>query len=126
MTLARLDRLAYTLENLLPIPGTNLRIGLDALAGFVPVVGDVIMVAPASVILHQAHRLGAPRHLLIRMALNVGVDMVIGMIPFIGDIFDVGWNANTRNVNLLRAFLDANLPTEPRISRTASRQSPVV
>ncbi len=105
-TLARLDRMAYVLENVIPIPGTNIRFGLDAAAGFVPVVGDVIMLVPASHILHTAHRMGASRRLLIRMGLNLGIDVIVGMVPLVGDIFDMGWNANTRNVNLLRGFLE--------------------
>jgi len=103
--LARLDRLAYTMENLIPIPGTTIRFGFDAMAGFIPVVGDVVMLAPASYILNAAHRLGASRRLLIRMCMNLAVDVIVGMVPLVGDIFDMGWNANTRNVKLLRDFL---------------------
>lgn len=106
--LARLDRLAYIMENVIPIPGTNIRFGLDAVAGFVPVAGDLIMLVPASFILREAYVLGASRRLLIRMSLNLGIDAVVGMVPFVGDIFDMGWNANTRNVKLLRDFLEVN------------------
>lgn len=105
-TLARLDRLAYVMENAIPIPGTTIRFGADAVAGFVPIVGDVIMLAPAGYILRAAHQFGATRRLMIRMCLNLGVDVIVGMVPFVGDIFDMGWNANTRNVRLLRDFLD--------------------
>ena len=109
--LYQLDKLAFALENLVPIPGTKIRIGLDAIAGFVPVVGDVIMLAPASVIVHQAYRMGASRRLLARMALNLGIDALVGMVPFVGDIFDIGWTANTRNVNLLRGFVKVQAAT---------------
>ena len=104
----RLDRLAYAMENLIPIPGTTIRFGFDAIAGFVPVIGDVIMVLPASVILQNAYQMGASRRLLIRMGLNLGIDVVVGMVPLVGDIFDIGWNANTRNVKLLREFVEVN------------------
>ena len=40
------------------------------------------------------------------MAFNVAVDTVLGFIPFLGDIFDIGWKANLRNVQLLRAHAD--------------------
>lgn len=106
--LERLDQLAFVLENLVPIPGTGIRFGLDAIAGFVPVFGDLIMVVPAAVVLRRAHAHGASRRLLFRMGLNLGVDAVVGMVPFFGDIFDIGWNANTRNVRLLREFLETS------------------
>ena len=106
--LDRLDRLAYFLENAVPIPGTEMRFGLDAVAGFVPVIGDTVMLIPASVILQRAYAHGASRRLLMRMGLNLAIDAVVGMVPVVGDIFDIGWNANTRNVALLRAFLETS------------------
>lgn len=102
----KLEKLAYTMENLLPIPGTRLRMGLDAMVGFVPVVGDVLPLIPASYIIQQAHNMGATRRMLIRMVLNVGIDVVIGLVPGLGDAFDIAWNANTRNVRLLRGYLE--------------------
>ena len=103
--LQSLEKLAYRLENLLPIPGTDLRFGIDAILGFVPVLGDVVALAPGAYILKNAYDLGASRRLLIRMALNLGVDVIIGLVPGIGDLFDIAWNANTRNVALLRRYL---------------------
>ena len=104
--LQKLEKLAYRLENLLPIPGTDLRFGVDAVLGLLPVVGDVVAVIPGAYIMVEAHDMGASRRLLIRMALNLGVDVVIGLVPGIGDLFDVAWNANTRNVALLRRHLE--------------------
>ncbi len=106
--LAKLDQLAYILENAVPIPGTDIRFGLDAVAGFVPVLGDTIMLIPASVILQRAHAYGVSRRLMVRMGLNLAIDVIIGMVPLFGDIFDVGWNANTRNVKLLRDYLQTS------------------
>ncbi len=104
--LKHLKNIAFTMENLLPIPGTNLRIGLDAMVGFVPVVGDIIGLLPAGYIIARAHRAGVSRRRLIRMGLNVGVDVIVGFVPLIGDLFDVSWNASTRNVALLEAHLN--------------------
>ena len=104
--LISLEKLAYRMENLVPLPGTGLRMGFDAMIGFVPVVGDVLPLIPAGYIIQQAHDMGATRRMLIRMGLNVGIDVVIGLVPGIGDIFDIAWNANTRNVALLRAYLE--------------------
>ena len=104
--LIKLEKLAYRMENLLPLPGTGMRIGFDALMGFVPVVGDSLALIPAAYIIRSAHTMGAPRRMLIRMGLNVGVDLIIGFVPLIGDAFDIAWNANTRNVKLLRSYLE--------------------
>ena len=104
--LQRLETLAWRMENLIPIPGTDLRFGFDALVGLIPVVGDVAALIPGAYIMKQAHDLGASRRLLIRMALNLGVDVVIGLVPAVGDLFDIAWNANTRNVALLRGYLE--------------------
>lgn len=102
----RLDFLAWLLDSSIPIPGTRFTIGVDALIGLVPVLGDMIGVALSSFIVAEANRLGAPRTLLTRMAFNVAVDGLVGLVPFLGDAFDAGWKANQRNVRLLNAWLD--------------------
>jgi fatty acid desaturase len=41
------------------------------------------------------------------MLLVLVVDAVFGSFPLVGDAFDAVWKANTRNVRLLEARLDA-------------------
>ncbi|HEX4927362.1 MAG TPA: DUF4112 domain-containing protein [Burkholderiales bacterium] len=101
-----MEFLAWLLDSSIPIPGTRFTVGVDALVGLVPLLGDLIGVALSSFILAEANRLGAPRVLLARMAFNVAVDGVVGLIPFLGDAFDAGWKANQKNVRLLGAWLD--------------------
>src|SRR5215813_6945152 len=74
----RLAQLAWLLDSSLPIPGTRLTVGLDALIGLFPFIGDLIGVAFSTYILSQAARLGAPRSILARMALNIALDGVLG------------------------------------------------
>jgi Domain of unknown function (DUF4112) len=38
------------------------------------------------------------------MAANVLIDIIVGAVPLIGDLFDIGFKANTRNVQLLEAY----------------------
>lgn len=102
----RLRWLAWLLDSSIPVPGTSFTIGIDALIGIVPVLGDLVGVLLSSYIMSEAARLGAPRPLLWRMAFNVGVEGVVGIIPFAGDAFDAAWKANQRNVRLLDAWLD--------------------
>ncbi len=102
--LDRLGRLAWLLDSSISIPGTGLSIGVDALIGLVPVVGDVIGVALSAYILWEAHGLGAGKSILARMAMNIVVEGVVGAIPLAGDVFDAAWKANQRNVRLLNAW----------------------
>jgi uncharacterized protein DUF4112 len=98
----RLDRLATLLDSVLVIPGTNIRFGLDALIGLVPVVGDLITTAISSWLIYEAHRLGISRFALWRMMGNVAIDGLVGAVPLLGDAFDVAFRANRRNVRILR------------------------
>jgi hypothetical protein len=105
-TLSRLRRLAWLLDSSIPIPGTRWSIGLEALLGLVPLVGDLAGILLSSTILIEAARLGASRSVLARMAVNVAFEGVLGAIPLAGDVFDAAWKANQRNVRLLGAWLD--------------------
>jgi hypothetical protein len=99
------------LDTAVRIPGTPVRFGLDAVLGLIPGVGDVVGAAAAGYIVLAAARLGAPPSVLVRMLLNVGVDTVVGAVPLLGDLFDIGFKANSRNVRLLEASLDAPADT---------------
>src|SRR6185503_6213189 len=105
-SLARLEKLAFLLDSAFLIPGTNRRVGLEAVIGLVPVIGDIAGVALSSYILYEAKRLGVPRWLLARMALNVAFDGAVGVVPLAGDLFDAAFKANRRNVRLLRKHLE--------------------
>ena len=111
-----LQRLAWLLDNSIRLPGTQFRIGLDALLGLFPVVGDAAGVVLSGYIVQQAAKLGAPTSVLFRMVLNVAIEGLLGAVPLAGDIFDAAWKANQRNVALLDQYLDRPGPT-----RTATR-----
>lgn len=99
-----LARLAWWLDSSIVVPGTRFRIGLDALIGLVPGVGDLVGAALSAYIVAAAARRGTPGSVLLRMALNVGIDAVVGAVPILGDLFDAAWKANQRNVALLRQY----------------------
>lgn len=113
---ARLHWLAWLLDSSIPVPGTRFTVGIDALIGLFPFLGDLVGVALSSYILNEAARLGAPRAVLWRMALNVGVDGLVGIVPLAGDLFDAAWKANVKNVRLLDAWLE-----RPRAAERSSR-----
>jgi hypothetical protein len=82
--LDRLRRLAYLLDNSIAIPGTRYRIGLEALVGLVPGLGDLVGGGFSAWIILQAARLGAPPSLLARMGWTLLVDAAVGSIPLLG------------------------------------------
>ncbi|HEU5177311.1 MAG TPA: DUF4112 domain-containing protein [Burkholderiales bacterium] len=114
-TRRRLARLAWLLDSSIPIPGTRLSIGIDALIGLVPFVGDLAGVLASSYILGEAARLGVGRGVLLRMALNVAIEGVVGLVPLAGDVFDAAFKANQRNVRLLERWME-----QPRRAERAS------
>ena len=103
--LRRLDRLANVLDTAIGIPGTRFRVGVDALIGLVPGVGDLVTAGVAVWIVQRGRRLGASRATVRRMLFNVALDLVVGTVPLAGDVFDAVWKANRRNVDLLLAEL---------------------
>ena len=103
--LDRLRRLSYTLDNAFTVPVINYRVGWDAIIGLIPGIGDAVTLLPSGYLIYQAHQLGAPRPLLVRMMVNVGLEALIGTIPLIGDIFDAVWKANARNLAMLERHL---------------------
>ena len=105
--LAEVEALAWLLDNSIPVPGTGgRRFGIDALIGFVPVVGDVVSGAIGLFVVWRGSRLGLPRVVVARMLANSAIDIAIGAIPFLGDAFDLWFKANTRNLALIRRHLE--------------------
>jgi len=104
--LRRIKAIAYWLDERFRIPGTNIRIGIDGLAGLVPGIGDAATTLIALYIVAEAYRLGLPPRAIARMLTNVGLDFMLGSIPLLGDIFDVAFKANRRNVRLLLEQLE--------------------
>lgn len=97
-----LDSLAYYLDGLFRIPGTDWRFGLDGLIGLVPNLGDTLTSFASFYILFAGVRYGVPKITLLRMGLNIAIDYLVGSIPIIGDAFDFVWKSNKMNMNLIR------------------------
>jgi hypothetical protein len=102
--LADAELLAWLLDNSIPIPGTGRRIGLDAVIGLVPGLGDVLSGGLGLLVVARGVQRGLPSIVVARMLANVALDFVIGAIPVIGDAFDLWYKSNARNVALLRRY----------------------
>jgi hypothetical protein len=101
---ADMEALAWLLDNSIPIPGTGRRIGIDAIIGLVPGLGDVVSGGLGILVVARGVQLGLPGVVVARMLVNVALDFVIGSIPIIGDAFDLWFKANQRNVGLVRRY----------------------
>jgi hypothetical protein len=104
--LERIERLADLLDSSFSIPGTDIRFGLDSIAGLVPGLGDATGLFASLYIMTRLERLGLSRWTRARMAANVGLDALVGVVPLLGDIFDLAFKANRRNIALARAALE--------------------
>ena len=113
--LRRLQALAWLLDNSIPLPG-GFRIGVDALLGLIPGIGDAVGALISAYIVNEARSMGASRAVLLRMMGNVLIETAIGSIPLAGDVFDAAFKANARNLALLHAH-----QFDPARSRRNSR-----
>ena len=102
--LSRARFISRVLDDLVRIPGTRRRIGIDPLLGFLPGVGDWVVLVVSLDMLFSAARMGAGAAVLVRMTGNLIMDALVGMVPMLGDLFDFGWKANRRNLALLEAL----------------------
>lgn len=107
--LERLRRLAWWLDSRWRIPGTRIPIGLDGIASVVPGIGSTATALVSAYIVYEATRFDVPKSLLLRMAGNLGLDWLLGAIPVIGPVFDVGFKANRKNLDLLHRHLEERL-----------------
>jgi len=106
----RIEMMEQVLERSFVIPGINRPVGLDAIAGLVPVLGDVVTAAMGAWIVWEARNLGMPKWKLARMAGNVLFDTAIGAVPVAGDLFDFLFRSNSRNLKIVRKHLDKHHP----------------
>ena len=111
-----LHRIAWLLDDLVRVPGTSRRFGLDPVLGLLPGGGDIAGGALSAYIVLAAARLGAPSSVILRMGWNIVVDTVLGAVPLLGDLFDAWWKANRRNVALLESYME-----QPGSARRSSR-----
>jgi hypothetical protein len=98
------------LERSIVIPGINRPVGLDALAGLIPVVGDAVAAVLGLYLVWEARNLGMSKWQLMRMAGNVGFDTLVGAVPVAGDLFDFLYRSNSRNLRIIRRHLDRHHP----------------
>jgi Domain of unknown function (DUF4112) len=108
-SIARVKRIARIMDTAWGIPGTKMRFGADSLIGLVPGAGDLVTMGISLYMLAEAHRLGIPKSILLKMAGNIAVDTGIGAVPLVGDVFDLFFKSNRKNAKLLVDYIEKNL-----------------
>jgi hypothetical protein len=104
--------LARWMDEAVTIPGTNIKVGLDAVMGLLPGGGDAVgsVLGVATVVTAIRHRV--PARVVLAMLGWLLLDAVVGAVPLLGDLLDVGIRAHTRNARLLEDH--RNQALEPR------------
>jgi len=105
----RLEAMEKLLEGMFTLPGGR-KFGLDVILDLIPVGGSVIGAAMGSWLAWEGRNLGMPKFHIVRMAGNIGVDFLLGAIPFVGAIPDLFFRSNTRNLRIVKRWLDKHHP----------------
>ncbi|MCC6828626.1 MAG: DUF4112 domain-containing protein [Novosphingobium sp.] len=106
----RVEALEQLLERAFTVPGINRKVGLDAIAGLVPVAGDLVSGLLGLYLVWEARNLGMSKWQLARMLGHVGFDTALGAVPLAGDLLDFVYRSNTRNLRMIRKHLDKHHP----------------
>ena len=115
--LKRLEALSKLMDNQFRIPGTSWRFGLDGMVGLVPYVGDMAGFIVSGFLMRTMVKKGASPLLMLRMVFNYILDAVVGIVPLVGDLFDFGFKANRRNVEMLKSYY-ADGKAKPKATRS--------
>jgi len=94
--------LAFLLDDLIKVPGTKFRFGLDPLIGLIPGIGGGASGFLSCLTLLEAARRGLPKIVIARMAANILVNTVADSVPVAGDIFSAFFKSNRINYDLLK------------------------
>ena len=92
---------AHLFDDVVRIPGTSFRFGLDPIVGLLPLWGDALVTAAGVVILIIGIQLGASFRALGQMTLNLLINGVSGAIPGFGDLASCWIRSHNKNAALL-------------------------
>jgi hypothetical protein len=109
----RIEAMEKLLEGIFVVPGTSFRIGLDVILDLIPVGGSIVATIMGAWMAWEARNLGMPKSAIVRMAGNIGFDAFLGLftaIPVIGAIPDLLFRSNTRNLKIIKTWLDRHHP----------------
>ena len=102
-----IERMARIMDSAIDLPVIG-PVGLDALLGLFPVAGDTVAAAVSVSLIAKSLKYGIPREIIAQMLGNVLLDLIMGALPVVGDVADMWFRSNSRNVALLREYLEAD------------------
>ena len=97
--------IALLMDELILLPGTRFRFGIDPLIGLIPGIGDTASAFVSAAALIKAARHGLPKIVLARMAMNILINEFVGIVPVAGDAFSFWFKSNTRNHQLIKDYV---------------------
>jgi len=100
--LSELEWLVDLMDSRFQIPGTKIRVGLDAILGLVPGIGDGVSALVSAFIFQRLRKHSLPWYTQARMVGNILLDFTLGAVPLVGDLLDIGFKANRANISLAR------------------------
>ena len=106
----RIQMMEQLMERSMTIPGINYPVGMDAIVGLIPVLGDIFGAVMGTYIVWEARNLGMPKWHMSRMIGNVAIDGVIGIVPLVGDMADFAFRSNTRNLKIVKKYMCKHHP----------------
>jgi hypothetical protein len=118
----RVEALERVMERIVVLPGINRPVGLDVILDFVPIAGPTAAAAIGAYLAWEARNLGMSKWSVARMGGNIGVDWLLGMIPFVGAIPDFFFRSNTRNLRIIKRYLDRNHPAGATVEAKAAER----
>lgn len=104
--LKRMETVAFLLDSAFVLPGTSRRIGIDAIIGLVPGLGDIATTLLSTYVIWEARNLGVSKVALGRMLGNLAIHASVGALPVVGDVFDAFFRVNQRNMKIVRKQLE--------------------
>ena len=116
----RMQTVANLLDTAFVLPGTKQRVGIDAIIGLIPALGDIMTTILSSYIIWEARNLGVSRFALTRMLANLGIHAAVGSLPLVGDVFDAFFRVNQRNMKIVRAQLERAQPSDRVVEASAT------
>ena len=102
----RVEALERVMERMIVIPGLNRPVGLDVILDLVPFAGSTAGAVLGAYMTWEARNLHMSKWQMTRMAGNVGVDWLLGLIPFVGAVPDFFFRSNSRNLRIIKKYLD--------------------
>lgn len=102
--LLKAQKLANRLDTAFKLPFIPFRIGLDAIIGLIPGLGDAAMLIAALRIVYLGKKMGLPKGLVKVMLRNALLDFGLGFVPVVGDIVDFFYKANQANVRVMEKY----------------------